>query len=298
MKRKHVHNPWGGFFFVLPSILAIAVFVYGMIGWTLKLSFSHRTNAWSKDNSFAGLSNYTGLLEDPEFTHAFGNLMKFTVVFMIGTLISGLIMSLLLEKVIKGEGLFRSIYLYPMAISFIAMGTSWRWLMDSAHDDKATGLNMVLRAAHLGILQNDWYSSEKGSMYAMALPAIWQMSGYVMALFLAGFRGIPDDLREAARVDGASETKIYRHILFPQLKPTFLTVLIILGHISMKVFDLIYGIASKSYVTKVLAIYLWQVIFDFQNFAKGSAIAMVILVIIAVVVIPYLRYVNKSEEMK
>ena len=178
------------------------------------------------------------------------------------------------------------------------MGTSWRWLMDSAHDDKATGLNMVLRAAHLGILQNDWYSSEKGSMYAMALPAIWQMSGYVMALFLAGFRGIPDDLREAARVDGASETKIYRHILFPQLKPTFLTVLIILGHISMKVFDLIYGIASKSYVTKVLAIYLWQVIFDFQNFAKGSAIAMVILVIIAVVVIPYLRYVNKSEEMK
>lgn len=297
-KKKYIQNPWGGFLFVLPSVIAIAVFVYGMIGWTLKLSFSHRTNAWSKDNSFAGLSNYTGLLEDPEFTHAFGNLMKFTVLFMVGTLISGLIMSLLLEKGIKGEGLFRSIYLYPMAISFIAMGTAWRWLMDSAQDDKATGLNMLLRAAHLSFLQSEWYSSEKGSMYAMALPAIWQMSGYVMALFLAGFRGIPDDLREAARVDGASEFKIYRLILFPQLKPTFLTVLIILGHISMKVFDLIYGIATKSYVTKVLAIYMWQVIFDFQNFAKGSAIAIVILVMIAFVVIPYLRYVNKTEELK
>jgi glucose/mannose transport system permease protein len=133
-------------------------------------------------------------------------------------------------------------------------------------------------------------------MYAMALPAIWQMSGYVMALFLAGFRGIPDDLREAARVDGATEYKIYRHILFPQLSPTFLTVLIILGHISMKVFDLIFGIASKSYVTKVLAIYMWQVIFDFQNYAKGAAIAILILLMIAVAVIPYLIYVNKTEE--
>ena len=130
-RKKRITNPWGGFFFVLPSIVAVLVFVYGMIGWTVKFSLSNRTNAWSKDNSFAGLKNYTGLLEDPEFTHAFGNLMKFTVVFMIGTLISGLIMSLLLEKGIRGEGFFRSIYLYPMAISFIAMGTSWRWLMDS-----------------------------------------------------------------------------------------------------------------------------------------------------------------------
>lgn len=297
-RKKRITNPWGGFFFVLPSIVAVLVFVYGMIGWTVKFSLSNRTNAWSKDNSFAGLKNYTGLLEDPEFTHAFGNLMKFTVVFMIGTLISGLIMSLLLEKGIRGEGFFRSIYLYPMAISFIAMGTSWRWLMDSARDDKGTGLNHLFHMAKLNILQNDWYSSENASMYAMALPAIWQMSGYVMALFLAGFRGIPDDLREAARVDGATEFKIYRHILFPQLKPTFLTVLIILGHISMKVFDLIYGISTKSYVTKVLAIYMWQVIFDFQNYAKGSAIAVVILVIIAIVVIPYLVYVNKTEEMK
>jgi glucose/mannose transport system permease protein len=294
--KKHIQSPWGGFFFVLPSIIAMAIFVYGMIGWTLKFSVSNRTSAWSKDNSFAGLKNYTGLLDDPEFTHAFSNLIKFTLVFMIGTLISGLIMALLLEKGIKGEGFFRSTYLYPMAISFIAMGTSWRWLMDSAQGEKATGLNLILNKVGLSSLENSWYTSEKGSMYAMALPAIWQMSGYVMALFLAGFRGIPDDLREAARVDGASEFKIYRHILFPQLSPTFLTVLIILGHISMKVFDLIYGISGKGYVTKVLAIYMWQVIFDFQNYAKGAAIAVVILVLIAVVVIPYLIYVNKTEE--
>lgn len=274
----------------------MVIFVYGMIGYTFLESLENRYNAWTKNVKFVGLVNYTQLWQDPEFTHALSNLLKFTAVFMVGCLISGLIMSLLLEKGIKGEGFFRSTYLYPMAISFIAMGTSWRWLMDSAKDDRATGLNYLFQKVGLGFLQSDWYTSEAGSMYAMALPAIWQMSGYVMALFLAGFRGIPDDLREAARVDGASEYKIYRHILFPQLSPTFLTVLIILGHISMKVFDLIFGIATKSYVTKVLAIYMWQTIFDFQNFAKGAAIAIVILVMIAVAVIPYLIYVNKTEE--
>lgn len=274
----------------------MAIFVYGMIGYTLRESLQNRTNSYTKKIEFVGLTNYTELWQDPEFTHALSNLLKFTLVFMIGCLLAGLIMSLLLEKGIKGEGFFRSTYLYPMAISFIAMGTSWRWLMDSARDGDATGLNYILQKLGLGFLQSDWYTSEAGSMYAMALPAIWQMAGYVMALFLAGFRGIPDDLREAARVDGASEYKIYRHILFPQLSPTFLTVLIILGHISMKVFDLIFGIATKSYVTKVLAIYMWQTIFDFQNFAKGAAIAIIILLMIAVAVIPYLIYVNKTEE--
>jgi glucose/mannose transport system permease protein len=274
----------------------MAIFVYGMIGYTLRESLQNRTNSYTKKIEFVGLTNYTELWQDPEFTHALSNLLKFTLVFMIGCLLAGLIMSLLLEKGIKGEGFFRSTYLYPMAISFIAMGTSWRWLMDSARDGDATGLNYILQKLGLGFLQSDWYTSEAGSMYAMALPAIWQMAGYVMALFLAGFRGIPDDLREAARVDGASEYKIYRHILFPQLSPTFLTVLIILGHISMKVFDLIFGIATKSYVTKVLAIYMWQTIFDFQNYAKGAAIAIIILLMIAVAVIPYLIYVNKTEE--
>ena len=297
-KSRHVNNPWGGFFFVLPSILAMAIFVYGMIIWTVNVSLGKKTNAYTTAKGYVGLKNYRDLFVDTEFTHAFGNLLKFTGVFMVGTLVVGLIMALLLEKGIRGEGFFRSIYLYPMAISFIAMGTSWRWLMDSTKGDQATGLNKLFHMGHLDFLQSNWYSSDSGAMFAMALPAIWQMSGYIMALFLAGFRGIPDEIREAARVDGASEFQIYKSVLFPQLRPTFLTVLIILGHISMKIFDLIYGIASKSYITKVLAIYMWQVIFDFQNFAKGAAIAMFIFVLIAIVVIPYLIYVVKTEENK
>jgi glucose/mannose transport system permease protein len=266
----------GGLLFVLPSILVVMIFVYGLILWSVNVSLTNQNSGTKKAIEYVGLKNYT-------------------VVFILGALVTGFIMSLLLEKGIKGEGFFRSFYLYPMAISFIAMGTVFNWLLNSARDEEAGGLNLALQKIGLGFLQNDWYVSERGSMYAMALPAIWQMSGYVLALFLAGFRGIPDDMREAARVDGASESQIYRHVLFPQLTPTLLTILIILGHISMKAFDLIIGINGKSYVTQVVAVYMWEATFDKRDYAKGTSIAIVLLIMIAVVVVPYLRYNNKQQ---
>lgn len=286
----------GGFLFVLPSIVAVAIFVYGMIAWTIRISMTNRISASIKEPKFIGLQNYRDLLTDSRFTHAFENLLKFTFVFIVGTTIAGFIMALLLEKGIKGEGFFRSFYLYPLAISFIAMGTVWNWLLNSNVDADAGGLNLLLQKVGLGFLQNPWYLSESGAAYALALPAIWQMAGYVLALFLAGFRGIPDDLREAARVDGASEAKIYRLVLLPQLTPTLFTVLIILGHVSMKIFDLVIGINGKSYVTQVVAVYMWEATFDQRNYAKGTAIAMVLLIMIALIIVPYLRWVVKQEE--
>ena len=285
----------GGLFFVLPSIITVVIFVYGLILWSVNVSLTNQNSGSKKAIEYVGLKNYTDLIVDERFTHSLLNLVKFTVVFILGALITGFIMALLLEKGIKGEGFFRSFYLYPMAISFIAMGTVFNWILNSARDEEAGGLNLALQKIGLGFLQNDWYVGEKGAMYAMALPAIWQTSGYVLALFLAGFRGIPDDLREAARVDGASESQIYRHVLFPQLTPTILTILIILGHISMKAFDLIIGINGKSYITQVVAVYMWEATFDSRNYAKGTAIAIVLLLMIAIVVVPYLRYNNKQQ---
>jgi glucose/mannose transport system permease protein len=293
--KKRSSMKIGGLLFVLPSILAVAVFVYGMILWTLNISLSNRTSGYVQEVEYIGLKNYTDLVVDERFTHALSNLVKFTVTFMLATLLAGFVMSLLLEKGIKGEGFFRSFYLYPMAISFIAMGTAFRWLFFNEKGEDAAGLNLILRSVGLGFLQNDWILSENGAMYSMAIPAIWQMSGYVMALFLAGFRGIPDEMREAARVDGATEFQIYRQILFPQLTPTILTIFIILGHVSMKMFDLIVGINGKSYGTQVVAVYMWEATFDAGNQAKGTAISVFILVMVALVVVPYLRHVNKQE---
>ena len=224
--------------------------------------------------------------------------MVLTVVFVAGTMFFGLLWALLLEKGVSGEGVFRSIYLFPMAVSFIASGVVWRWLLDPGKGDQAIGLNKLFVILGLDGLQSTWWSSSgRFNMAAMAVPAIWQLAGYVMALFLAGFRGISEDQREAARVDGASEWRIYRHVLFPQLSPIALSALIIVGHMSMKTFDLIYAIAGQnSYVSEVPATLMWVQLFQLNQPVQAAANATIILLLVAVAVVPYLVYTSRTEK--
>jgi glucose/mannose transport system permease protein len=279
---------------VSPSIVLIAIFVYGLIGWNVKVSLS----AWRTavpDSGWAGLAAYRDLNSDPAWSINLHHILGFTVTFIAGALIVGLTLAFLLEKGVRGEGFFRSVYLFPMAISFIAAGVVWRWLMNPAPGDRATGLNIVFDKLHAGFLANQWYLGQNWGMSAMALPAIWALSGYVMALFLAGFRGVPEELREAARMDGASELRVYRHVVFPYLRPVTLTALIILGHISIKVFDLIVAIGGKQLLTQVPAVYMWILIYDARDYAKGAAIATLLLLGISVLIVPYLIYTVRSE---
>jgi glucose/mannose transport system permease protein len=221
-----------------------------------------------------------------------------TVAFIVGTLIFGLLWALLLEKGVPGESIFRSIYLFPMAISMIASGVVWGWLLNPSTGDDARGLNRLFEILHLHFMENPWWTSGSRwtTMASIALPAVWQMSGYIMALFLAGFRGIPPELREAARVDGASEFKLYRHVLFPQLSPIALSALIILGHISLKLFDLIYAITGPNqFRTEVPAILMWNTLLR-SDMAKAAAIGIVMLAVVAVLVIPYLALTVRHEE--
>ena len=225
-------------------------------------------------------------------------LLVFTVVFVLGTLIiGGTARRLLLDKGVKGEGFFRAVYLFPMAVSFIAAGIVWRWLMNPAPGDRATGLNVVFDKLGLGSWPTSGTSTVSRNiraMAAMAMPAIWALSGYIMALYLAGFRGVPEELREAARMDGASEWRVYRHVVFPHLRPVTLSALIILGHISIKVFDLIVAIGGKQLITQAPAVYMWIQIYDAQDYAKGAAIATLLLLGISVLIIPYLIYTVRS----
>jgi glucose/mannose transport system permease protein len=131
-------------------------------------------------------------------------------------------------------------------------------------------------------------------MAAMAIPAIWQLSGYVMALFLAGFRGIPQELREAAAVDGASTYRLYRNVIFPQLTPVALSALIIVGHMSMKMFDLIMSVSGAQWLTEVPAVYVWQALLT-SDYAKAAAISIILLLLVAIVIVPYLIYTNRQE---
>ncbi|MDN5724997.1 MAG: sugar ABC transporter permease [Propionibacteriales bacterium] len=288
-----------GLLLVLPSIILIGVFVYGLIGQTINTSLL-RTQDFVTDKitNPGGIANYTALLGSDRYQHALWNLLVLTVVFIVGTMIFGLLWAILLERGVFAEGIFRSIYLFPMAVSFIAAGVVWRWLLSPARDDQAVGLNQLFVQLGVPGLQSDWWSANsRMSMAAMAIPAIWQLSGYVMALFLAGFRGISADQREAARVDGATEFQLYRHVLFPQLSPVALSALIIVGHMSMKMFDLIYAIAGpNSYQAEVPATLMWIQLFPQGDPVAAATNAVIILVIVAILVVPYLVHTHRTEQ--
>lgn len=283
------------FLLVLPSIAAVGIFIYAFILWSVRVSLS-QWKGLLPDYTFVGLANYIGLFNDPRFQIDIRNQAIFTVLFMIGCLIVGLALAILLDQNLKGESFFRSVYLFPMAISYIVTGVVWRWLMNPAQGSRLSGLNLLFDHMGLDFLVNRWHTTPYWGIAFIALPAVWQMSGYIMALYLSGLRSIPQELREAARVDGANEIQIYRHIILPMISPVTLSAIIILGHISLKVFDLILAVAGKQLQLDVPAIYMWQTTFDGYFFGRGAAIGILLLISVAVLVIPYLRWNLKTEE--
>lgn len=279
---------------VMPSILAVFIFVYGFIGWSARVSLS----AWKgllPDYTWVGLQNYRDLFADPRFHIDIRNTLIFTVLFVGGCLVIGLGLAILLDQGLRGENFFRSLFLFPMALSFIVTGVVWRWLMNPAQGSRISGLNLLFDSLGLDFLINKWHTTPTWGIAAIALPAVWQMSGYTMALYLGGLRAVPESLREAARVDGASELQIYRRVILPLLRPVTLSAMIILGHISLKVFDLIVAVAGKQVTLDVPAIYMWTTTFDGNFYGRGAAIGILLLLSVAVLVIPYLYYTLRKE---
>lgn len=284
---------------ISPSVILVGVFVYGLIAANTVTSMrdAHTVAQYNgvRETSFVGFENYINLFGNADFQHSLINLLLFTVTFLVGTLILGFIWAWILERPIKGEGFFRSIFLFPMAVSFIASGVVWKWLLNSGVDDNAKGLNRLFQMLGLDFLQNSWTANITFGVVAVAIPAIWQLSGYVMALFLAGFRGIPDELREAARVDGASEWQLYKNIIFPQLSAVALSAVIIIGHMAMKSFDLIMAVTDqRTYSTKVSAIDMYNFMTS-GDYSNAAAVGTIMLVIVAALVVPYLIHDAKQR---
>jgi len=310
-----------------PSVLATAIFVYGFIGFTGYVSLSKWTNLLP-DFSLVGLSNYQRLFANQRFQIDLRNTVSFTILFLIVCLVAGFLLAFLLDQRIRGEGLFRSIYLFPMAISFIVTGVVWRWLLTPGSPEMgATGVNLLFEKVGLGFLKWGWFTDPvvwhippdstigqfltqiglgflaspmigvSAGVVALVLAAAWQMSGYTMAMYLAGLRGISDELREAARVDGASELQIMFRIILPLLRPITLSAVIILGHISLKIYDLVVAMTGPGigFSTDVPAYFMWDTTFRGNNFARGSAIAIILLFMVAVLIVPYLVWSSRSE---
>jgi glucose/mannose transport system permease protein len=297
MRRLRAWGP--GLLLIAPSLVALAVFVYGFLGWNIRVSMS----SWrglAPAHDFVGLDNYAALLGDVRFTHYdVPNIAIFTLVFVIGSLVVGFFMAVLLDRGVTGENVFRSVYLFPMAISFIATAIIWRWLMDNGGGESTTGINQLLADAGLESWRSDWFkSSSRWAIAAIALPAGWSLTGYVMSLFLAGMRGVPEELREAARVDGASEPRVFWHVVRPMLLPVLMSAVVILTHISLKTFDLFYAMDQKNIKIDTPALYMWFTTFDGGFYARGAAIATLLLLGVATIIVPYIWYSVREERRK
>jgi glucose/mannose transport system permease protein len=295
-RRKHRGPAWlAGFLLVSPSLILIGVFVYGFLGWNVRVSFTN-WRGLSPSYHFVGLDNYVRLMRDERWHADVRNLVVFTTVFVAGALLLGFLMAMLLDKGVRGEGFLRGVFLFPMAISFIATAIVWRWLLDNGSGDDTAGLNKLFSVLGLGFLRSDWHKSDSiWAIAAVALPAGWALSGYVMALFLAGMRGVPEALRESARLDGASETQVFWHVVRPALRPVTFSAMLIMIHISLKTFDLLYALDQGNLRIDTPSLYMWFTTFDGGFYDRGATIATVLLIGVALVVGPYVWYALRTE---
>jgi glucose/mannose transport system permease protein len=299
---------WIAFLMVLPSIILIAIFVYGFIAWTTTVSLS-KWDGVEPDYTWAGLENFKQLftkeggVSAKRFNIDLWNTLFFTVLFMLACVVFGLLLAILLDQRVKGEGIFRTIYLFPMALSFVVTGVVWQWIFAPGTSTRLRGVNALLHAVGLDALRWKWFTetNEIWHFHVALIPVIiaaaWQLIGYTMAMYLAGLRGIPEELREAARVDGASEIGIYRHVVMPLLRPITFSALIVLGHTSLKIFDLVYTMTGSGpgFATDVPGIFMFETTFQGNHYAQGATISVIMLLMVALVIIPYLIYTFRQE---
>jgi len=297
-KRRFSWDTFSSVATLVPTLIVLGVFVYGFIGWSVYVSLTN-WNSFIPNYSFAGLQNYIDILQTYRFQSDLRNIVVFTVFFIAGCLIVGMCLAILLDQKVRGEGFFRSLFIFPMAISFVSTGVVWAWILNPH-----TGVNLILQALGMHNLPQ-WFLSTVVvpniglgqisigiplALLAVVIAAVWQMSGFAMAVYLSGLRGIAEEIKEAARIDGAGAWRLFFSVTLPQLRATTTTIIIILTAASLKIFGLIYAMtgSGQEFLTDMPSMNMFQTTFQANEFAQGAAIAIILLILIASFIIPYL----------
>lgn len=246
---------------VAPSFLAIFVVVYGFILWTGYISFSESRMLPNYD--FAGLDQYERLWSMPRWYIA---------------------LAIFLDQRIRAEGVLRTIFLYPMALSFIVTGTAWKWILNPG-----LGPQQFMRDLGFETFTFDWITDRDMVVYTRVIAAVWQASGFVMALFLAALRGVDQDIVKAAYLDGASRPRIYTTIIIPSIKPVFLSAIVILAHLAIKGYDLVVAVTAggPGVPSDLPATFMFAMSFQRNQLGVGAASAMMMLATVMAIMVPY-----------
>ena len=266
-----------------PSLAMVLIFVYGFILFTVYLSFTDSRILPSY--GWVGWENYNKLWRLSHWEISLKNLGIYASLYIAICTAIGLTLAIFLDQKIRGEGILRPIYLYPMALSFIVTGTAWKWFLDPG-----IGLEHTMHLWGWESFEFGWIKDRNLAIYTLVLAAVWQSSGFVMAMFLAGLRGIDSEIMKAAQIDGASNWNLYRRIVIPLLRPAFLSAFVILAHLAIKSYDLVLALTGggPGRATELPATFMYSYTFTRNQMGIGASSAVIMLMTIAAIMVPYL----------
>jgi glucose/mannose transport system permease protein len=280
-------------FAVLPSGIVLLVFVYGFIGWSFLLSLT--SSKIVPIFQFVGFEQYTLLWSNDRWLISIGNLAIFAAVFVGLSTLTGLVQAILIDQNIRHEGIIRTVYLYPMAISFIVTGTAWKWMLNPG-----LGLQRLVRSFGFESFTFDWIINPNFAIYTLAIAAIWQSSGFAMAIFLAALRGVDDEIVKAARVDGASAMQTYRSVVLPLLRPAFFTAIIVQTAVALRCFDLMVAMTGggPGFASDLPTNFFYQFAFGRNRLAFAAASGLMIFVMVVSVMLPFIVSELRNERQR
>lgn len=275
---------------VAPGFILGFAFIYGFMVWNGVLSVS--ASRMLPNYEFVGLHQYGLLFALDRWWVALKNLAIFGVLYVGGACTLGILLAIFLDQKIRGEGALRTIYLYPMALSFVVTGTAWKWMLNPAQ-----GLQKLVQDWGFTSFTFDWLINTDMAIYCVVIAGVWQSAGFAMALFLAGLRGIDDSIIKAAQVDGANLPRIYWRIVLPALRPVFFSTVLVLSHLAIKSFDLVMALTAggPGYSTDVPATFMYATSFTRGQIGVGAASATIMLMTVAALVVPYLYSELRSK---
>jgi glucose/mannose transport system permease protein len=267
---------------LLPMALTVIVAYVGAALWTLKVSFTS-SRTFASDN-FVGLAQYERLFANERWMLSLHNLAVYGLLFVCACMVIGFLLAVFIDQNVTGEGVLRTIFLYPYAMSFVATGLVWQWLLTPGN-----GLEQALRQLGFKDLQLDWIIDQNMAIYTIVIATVWQASGLVMAIMLAGLRGVDPEIWKAARLDGIPKWRVYVSIVVPMLGATFSTVFLLLAVAVVKLFDAVVAMTQggPGTASEVPAKFIMDHLFLRSNIGLASAGAVVLLVPVLALLAPY-----------
>ena len=266
-------------------LLINAAHVLGFTVWTTWLSFT--TSDLLPEYDWAGLRSFRAVVRTENIEIAYINLVLYGVGFVGLATLTGFVLAVLLDQRIRGENLLRTIFLYPLAVSFVVTGTVWSWLLNPG-----LGIQKFVRNLGWTDFRFDWITDRDMAIYTIVIAAVWHAAGFAMALFLAGLRSIDPDLAKAAQIDGAGPLRYYLRIVLPGIAPIAVAVLVILLQFAIKTFDLVRALTGggPGIATTLPALVVYDFMFQRGQLGRGSAAAVLLLLSLLLVLLPYYAY--------